>query len=76
MRKAETVSRDSLSWAGSYSGCRGASEGLIPETMGRDIYKLHEIRHKLEDDSYVDDAVTGIAEFLTDTLKKKEGHER
>ena len=76
MSKTEVLSRDSLSWAGSRSGGKMGSEGLIPETMGRDLYKLHEIRHKLDDDSYVDDAVTGIANFLTNTLEKKEGHER
>jgi len=73
MRKTAAASRDSLSWAGSHPGGKGGSDGLMPETMGKDIYKLHEIRHKLDDDAYVDDAVTGIANFLTNTLKKKKG---
>lgn len=76
MRKTETGSRDPLSWAGSQAVGEGAFQGLYSDVMGRDLYKLHEIKHKLDDETYVEDAVTGIANFLTETLKKKDKHGR
>jgi hypothetical protein len=76
MKKAENGSRDSLSWAGSQKGSKKSFEGLLRGETGQDIYKLHEIRHKLEDSKYVDSAVTRIAHFLSNKLEKKDDHER
>jgi len=70
MKKNMVNAKDSLSWAGSNAGDgRNSAPGL--ETPGQDAAKLHEIKHKLDDDHYVDGAVSRIASFLTDTLKKK-----
>ncbi len=75
MKKKESAGRDSLSWAGSNPGDGVAGDRRLAEAIHQDTYKLHAIRHKLEDDSYVDGAVTRIANFLTSTLKKKVDHE-
>lgn len=71
MKKKDSSGRDPLSWAGSNPGNKRATEELLAGSSRQDIYKLHEMRHKLDDDTYVDGAVTRIANFLTSTLKKK-----
>jgi hypothetical protein len=71
MNKKEISGRDPLSWAGSNPGDSHATDRLLAGSTRQDIYKLHEMRHKLDDDTYVDGAVTRIANFLTSTLKKK-----
>jgi hypothetical protein len=75
MKKKESAGRDSLSWAGSNHGDGVAGNRHLAETIHQDTYKLHQIRHKLDDDNYVDGAVTRIANFLTSTLNKKVDHE-
>lgn len=42
----------------------------------KDIYRLKEMRHKLDDEGYVDGAVSRIASFLTSTLDKKDADEQ
>ncbi|PKL06467.1 MAG: hypothetical protein CVV53_04160 [Spirochaetae bacterium HGW-Spirochaetae-9] len=76
MKKKDSFGRDSLSWAGSNPGTRHATDSLLAGSTRQDIYKLHEMRHKLNDDTYVDGAVNRIASFLTSTLKKKENDEQ
>lgn len=72
MKKRETTRRNTMDWAGS-SPASGPASGPPPLTAGiRDVYRVREMRHKLNDDGYVDDAVTRIASFLTNTLEKKE----
>ncbi|MHB9152200.1 MAG: hypothetical protein ACYC2S_06100 [Spirochaetales bacterium] len=71
MKKNDSPGRDPLSWAGSNPGNKGSTEHLLAGLEHQDVYKLHEMRHKLNDDTYVDGAVTRIANFLTSTLKKK-----
>lgn len=75
MKKNDSSGRDPLSWAGSNPGDKRATEHLLAGLEQQDIYKLHEMRHKLNDDTYVDGAVTRIANFLTSTLKKKVNNE-
>ncbi|HWR10185.1 MAG TPA: hypothetical protein VN445_00030 [Rectinemataceae bacterium] len=75
MKKNEISGRDPLSWAGSNAGDCHARDDLLVGSTRQDIYKLHEMRHKLNDDTYVDGAVTRIANFLTSTLKKKDDDE-
>lgn len=76
MRKKDSSCRDPLSWAGSNPGEGRAAEGPPGGSPRRDVYRLHEMRHKLSDDTYVDGAVTRIANFLTSTLKKKDNNEQ
>jgi hypothetical protein len=71
MKKNDNSGRDPLSWAGSNPGDGRATDRLLEGSTRQDIYRLHEMRHKLDDDSYVDSAVTRIANFLTSRLKKK-----
>jgi len=71
MKKNDSPVRDPLSWAGSNTEDGRATDRLAVASARQDIYKLHEMRHKLNDDRYVDGAVTRIASFLTSTLKKK-----
>lgn len=75
MKKKAAAARDSLSWAGSNPGDGNKSDRLLIDALGQDTYKLHEIKHKLDDDRYVDGAVTKIASFLTSTLKKRKDNE-
>ncbi|TXT47742.1 MAG: hypothetical protein FD137_993 [Spirochaetes bacterium] len=81
MKKHDQSARKTLSWAGSKAGDGIEGIGLSglgtnPGASGKDMYKLNKIRHKLDDSGYVDSAVTRIASFLTNTLDKKENHER
>ena len=76
MRKSEEHARDPMAWAGSKLGSEVSALGLLPEIPAGDIYKLRQIRHKLEDEGYVDDAVSRIASYLSGTISKKEKHER
>lgn len=46
------------------------------EASGQQASKLYEIKSKLDDTTYVDGAVSKIASFLTDTLKKKDKNGR
>jgi hypothetical protein len=71
MRKNKVGPDDSLSWAGSNASDGRKVYPARPETAGQDASKLHEIKNKLDDSTYVDGAVSKIATFLTDTLKKK-----
>jgi hypothetical protein len=71
MNKKETARRNSLDWAGS-SPVEGAAKGPPGAKAQTDVYKVITMRHKLNDDSYVDGAVTRIASFLTNRLEKKE----
>jgi hypothetical protein len=71
MNKKETARRNSLDWAGS-SPVEGAVTGPPGDTTHPDVYKVITMRHKLNDDRYVDGAVTRIASFLTNRLDKKE----
>ena len=87
MRKKATTLRDPLSWAGSDPGVQGMpadSQASRYSGMGiahlnadpKDIYRLKEMRHKLDDEGYVDGAVNRIASFLTSTLDKKDADEQ
>ena len=71
MKKNKVGQDNSLSWAGSNSSDGGKVYQGRPQTSGQDASKLHEIKNKLDDNTYVDGAVSKIASFLTDTLKKK-----
>ncbi|MDD3981247.1 MAG: hypothetical protein RBT72_00825 [Spirochaetia bacterium] len=71
MNKKVTARRNSLDWAGS-SPVEGAVTGPPGASARQDVYKVITMRHKLDDDSYVDGAVTRIASFLTNRLDKKE----
>jgi hypothetical protein len=69
--RKENTSRDPLSWAGSGVEAGRKVDRQLTQAIPKDAKKLHEMRNKLQDDSYVDGAVTRIANFLTSTLKKK-----
>jgi hypothetical protein len=71
MKKKETARRNSLDWAGT-SPVEGKVLGPPGAKARTDVYKVLTMRHKLDDDSYVDVAVTRIASFLTNRLDKKE----
>ncbi|MCE5256600.1 MAG: hypothetical protein LLF89_07125 [Spirochaetaceae bacterium] len=71
MKKTTVNTKDALSWAGSNAGDGRRNDSPRFDSSGQDATKLHEIKHKLDDDQYVDGAVSKIASFLTDTLKKK-----
>ena len=76
MKRNEASGRDPLGWAGSGLSDGRAADRQLASLRSQDVYKLHEMRHKLDDTTYVDDAVTRIANFLTSTLKKKDAEER
>lgn len=76
MKRKPAGLRDSLSWAGSD---RKAGENMSPAppaSRPRDVYKLQELRTKLDDDTYVDGAVSRIANFLAGTMKKGKDDEQ
>lgn len=71
MKNKDSSCRDPLSWAGSHPGDGRKAQQAPVSPEAQDVYRLHEMRHKLDDDSYVDGALTRIANFLTSKLKKK-----
>lgn len=71
MTKKPIAGRDTRAWAGSAKSEARNLDGRIVETLPRDVYKLHELRHKIDDVGYVDGAVSRIANFLTSTLDRK-----
>ena len=71
MKHGKTVSKDPLSWAGSDTTDVRCYHDLMVDNAGQDVYKILNLKHKLEDDSYVEDALSRIANFLANEAKKK-----
>ncbi|HNX72994.1 MAG TPA: hypothetical protein PKJ53_02305 [Spirochaetales bacterium] len=76
MKTNKASPENSLSWAGSDSSNGRTLFPAQTEASGQQASKLYEIKSKLDDTTYVDGAVSKIASFLTDTLKKKDKNGR
>lgn len=71
MMRKPIAGRDSRAWAGSAKEDSRSMGSNMADSRPQDVYKLHELRHKIEDTQYVDGAVNRIANFLTSALDKK-----
>lgn len=71
MKHRKTVSNDPLSWAGSDKSDMQRYHDLMVDNSGQDVYKILNLKHKLKDDTYVEDALSRIANFLANEANKK-----